>query len=237
MTTKIVIADTETATIKGPVCDFALVEIDEELNVLKEVQALIDPMEPMAPAAQAIHGITNEMVADAPTMAEYLEHYGNPFACDELILIGHNIKFDYKMLQPLLPEKTTQVCTLRMAKNLWPDLDPERENHKLGTLAIMFGLEAGTAHRAMGDVMTALNLLRFIADYSKATSFNDLVKMGTAPLSLDTYIGFGKYGPNGSDKRSPKGTKLRELPLDYVAWLKRQPDMDPDLLAALAARK
>jgi len=235
------VADTETASLAGPVVDFAAVEIDDELNIIGSFESLIDPQCDIAPAAQAIHGISQGMVADAPTMAEYLHGWGNPFGGGEpIIIFGHNVKFDVRMLtlEPrMLPQEFTQACTLRMSRNLWPDLDPARENHQLGTLAVMFGLERGPAHRAMGDVITCLSLLRHITDVSKVSSFEELVNLGTRTLSLETYINFGKHGPNGTDKAEEKGTKLKDLPKSYVNWLLSQKDMDPDLLAALKQRQ
>lgn len=230
---KICVADTETATMKGPIVDMAAIFIDEELNETSRVETLIDPQCKIAPAAQAVHGISQDMVADAPTMAEYVENWGNPFAVEpgqQLIIIGHNVQFDIRMFVQagLLPQTYTKVCTLRMARNLWPDLNEEEANHKLGTLAVMFGLETGPAHRAMGDTVTCLNLLRFIADQTKVGSFEELIALGTRTLSLETKITFGKH----------KGTKLKDLPASYVSWLLNQSDMDPDLREALMpARK
>lgn len=226
---KIFVGDTETATITGPVCDFAALQIDEELNVIATHESLIDPGVRITPATQAVHNISNEMVADAPTMAEYLGLYGNPFkvtADDKLYFIAHNAQFDCRMLGELLPEKYTRVCTLRMVRNLWPDIEDHGGNHKLATLAIMFGLETGPAHRAMGDTVTCLNLIRYIADVTKVSSFDELMKLGTRTLSLDTKIGFGKH----------KGMRLKELPMSYVEWICKQQDMDADLREALATR-
>jgi exodeoxyribonuclease X len=226
---RIFTADTETATMKGPIVDLAFIEIDENLEVVGTYESLIDPLVPIAPAAQAVHGISQAMVADAPTMAEMLARDGNFLGEGEpIIIFGHNVQFDCRMLdaEGVLPREYTKGCTLRMARNMWPDLDDERENHKLGTLAIMFGLESGPAHRAMGDAVTCLNLLRHIADTGKVSSFDELLALGTRTLSLDTKITFGKH----------KGMKLKNLPIGYVEWVCKQTDMDPDLRAALAVR-
>lgn len=222
----IAVIDTETASLNGGVCDLAFIEIDEELEILSTYESLIDPCQRIVPAAQAIHGITNEMVADQPTMAELIERDGNRFAVEDLILIGHNVQFDCRMLADVLPANYTKVCTLRMARNLWTELKKDEENHKLGTLAIMFGLESGPAHRAMGDAVTCLNLLRYITRAAKVTSFKNLIQLGTSPLSLETRINFGKH----------EGMRLRELPISYVQWICNQQSMDPDLRAALAVR-
>lgn len=225
---KIVVADTETASIKGGIVDLAVIEIDENLDIIRQTESLIDPQIPIVPAAEAIHGISQSMVADAPTAAEFIEHFGNPFAgADELVLIGHNIAFDYRALAAagFMPENVVKCCTLRMSKNLWPDLDEDVANHKLGTLAVMFGLEKGTAHRAMGDTVTCLNLLRHIAKESGVGSFDELLGLGRRVLSGETKISFGKH----------RGTKLKDLDSGYKRWLLNQSDMDPDLIAALKA--
>lgn len=225
---RVIVCDTETASLKGPVVDFAFVEIDSELNIIREVQSLIDPQCPIQAGAQAVHGISDEMVADAPTMAEYIENYGNPFTVDEgddLVFIAHNAQFDFRMLKAVLPPRVTQICTLRMSRNMWPDL-PEGENHQLGTLAVKFKLERGVAHRAMGDVITCLNLLRHLAAVGKVGSFEELLELGKRSLTLEAKMTFGKH----------KGTKLKDLDMGYVSWMLRQPDMDPELLAALATR-
>ena len=226
---KIVVTDTETAKMTGPIVDLAVVEIDENLEVISTFETLIDPVVRIAPAAQVVHGITQAMVADAPTMAEFRELFPNPFASDDgLIVIGHNVQFDCRMLAQaeLLPADYTKVCTLRMARNMWPDINEEEENHKLGTLAIMFGLETGPAHRAMGDVVTCLNLLRHMADCARVGSFQELMELGQRTLSMDTKMSFGKH----------KGMKLGDLPKSYCQWVCNQADMDPDLRAALATR-
>ena len=229
MSFKAIVADTETASMKGPVCDLALIEIDSELNVIDKLEVLLNPGRKMAPAAQEVHGITDAMVEAQPTMAEFIEANGNPFFVEPgetLYFIAHNAQFDARMLADVLPEDVKKVCTLRMARNLWPDLDPEEQNHKLGTLAIMFGLERGPAHRAMGDAVTCLNLLRLIADTAKVGSFEELMELGRRPLSLESKITFGKH----------KGMKLGALPMDYVRWLCGNKDMDADVREALAVR-
>jgi exodeoxyribonuclease X len=226
MTSHYYVVDTETASMKGPIVDFALIEINENLDIVRVYESLVDPLTRIVPAAQAVHGITQAMVADAPTMAELVERDGNPFASDgPITLIGHNIRFDVRMLQQanLLPEKFSQVCTLRTARNMWSDLVEDEENHKLGTLAVMFCLETGPAHRAMGDCVTCLSLLRHMA--GAFSSFDDLMLAGTRVLSPDTKMTFGKH----------RGMKLRDLPSGYIKWVLAQEDMDPDLKAALVA--
>ena len=223
------VVDTETATMNGPVVDLAAIEINENLEVVRSYETLLKPHRPIVPAAQSVHGISNAQVADAPTLQEWVDGLGhNPFDVPgHLVIVAHNAQFDCRMLaaEELLPEQYTKCCTLRIARNLWPDLDEAEANHKLGTLAVLFSLEAGPAHRAMGDAVTCLNLLRYIANYARVGSFEELIALGTRTLSGDTRISFGKH----------KGTKLKDLPHSYVSWCLGQDGFDPDLIAALKA--
>ena len=221
--------DTETASLDGGVCEFAAMEIDTQGNVLRQVQSLIDPQVPISAGAGGIHGIRDEDVADAPTLEQFVQVHGNPFPGDNVVLIGYRVEFDLKMCESILPEKYQALDLLKVARNLWPDAD----NQKLQTLAYKFKLETGVAHRALGDVLTTVNLLRHIMRNTGA-DFDGVLEMSRQPLSLDTYIGFGKHGPMGTDKIDGKrGTRLRNLPKSYIRWYLGTADGDPDLKAAL----
>ena len=225
------IVDTETAKMTGPIVDLAVIEVDANLDVIATYECLVDPQEPISPAAQAVHGITDAMVADAPTMAELIARDGSPFPHDEPItVIAHNAQFDCRMLAQagLLPANYTRACTLKMARAIWPGLDMERCNHKLGTLAIMFGLETGPAHRAMGDTATLLNLLRHMAKVNGAASLDDLLALGTRHIAQTDKLNFGS---------KHKDDLIKGVPKSYIAWMmKNVTDLDPDLKAALDIR-
>lgn len=221
--------DTETASLDGGVCEFAAMEIDAQGNVLREVHSMIDPQVPISASAGGVHGIRDEDVADAPTLEQFVQVYGTPFPGDSPVLIGYRVEFDLKMCASILPGKYQALDLLRVARNLWPEAD----NHKLQTLAYQFRLPSGTAHRALGDVATTVSLLRHIMATTGA-DFDGVLEMSKQPLSLDTYIGFGKHGPMGTDKLDGKrGTKLRNLPKSYIRWYLGTADGDPDLKAAL----
>jgi exodeoxyribonuclease X len=213
--------DTETADKDGGVCEIAIVQIDEACNIVGEHESLIDPERPISDEAGGVHGLRIEDLLDKPTMDEFIEVYGNPFVDDDLVLIAFNAKFDERQVKKYLPSKYRVMCALRLARNLWP----ERESHKLQTLAYAFRLGTGPAHRAMGDVVTLVNLLKHMMAET-GMSFQQLLELSQQPLSLETRITFGKH----------KGDKLKDLPISYVRWILGQADMDQDLKDALAVR-
>ena len=223
---RIIILDTETAGLKPPanggsgVCDIALMVVNEDFDVLWQTESLIDPGCAISPEAMGVHHITEEMVWDKPTLLEFMEMHEMPLY-DADVVIGHHVEFDCRFLMDYLPEDFKSLDTLKLARNAWPDA----ESHKLQTLRYTFKLDAGDAHRAMGDVITTLNLAKHLMAWY-GTDFNGLMSLMSAPLSLDTKIHFGKH----------RGERLRDLPKNYVDWLLNKADIDPDLRAALAVR-
>ena len=129
-----------------------------------------------------------------------------------------NCQFDIRMVREVLPQDFGKLCTLKLSRNLWPDL----ESFKLQSLRYRWGLAAGDAHRAMGDVVTCISLMRFICQ-TKGVTLGQLVQMSNQPLSLDSKLPFGKH----------RGVKLRDVPKSYLSWaLREMKELDPDLRAA-----
>lgn len=216
------IFDTETAGLEGGVCDIAIVRINNNFEVVWEAESLCDPERPISPGAQEIHGISDEMVWAEPTLGEFMNAQGWPFSRDDLVVGGHNTQFDCRMLKDHMPALYRKVCTLRLARDIYPDAP----DHKLQTLRDMLGLEGGTAHRAMGDVVTCINLLKAMAE-TTSMDLEGLVNLASRPMDGSTKMAFGKH----------KGVALRDLPASYVSWLLGTSGLDPDLRRALLARK
>lgn len=217
------VIDTETAGLDGGVCDIAIAEINDNFEIVAQVESLINPERPIKASASGVHHIVDGMVRDAPTLAQFMDATGNPFDEQGVVLAGHNVSFDCRMLGDYMPTQYTKLDTLRLARNFWVE---ETEDHRLQTLRYTFGLEAGPAHRAMGDVITCISLLRYMAvRYDK--TLDELIELARRPVSLETRITFGKH----------KGTKLKDLDNGYVNWLLNKADnLDPDLREALLSR-
>ena len=196
-----IIGDTETTGLRGKVCEIAWIEIDSEFNVLNRVQSLIDPEIPIEPGAMQIHGITDDMVRDAPTIEEFYSVV-HPRKYESIVLMAHNVSFDYKFLAPHMPIDGT-LCSLQLARKLLPTA----ANHKLQTLRSELGLPGGEEHRAMGDCISVLALLQHLCKISFKT-LDQHVKISENPVMLDV-MPYGKH----------KGEKIADLPKDYRLWL------------------
>jgi DNA polymerase-3 subunit epsilon len=126
--------------------------------IVGEFTTLIDAGVPVPPIVQAIHGITDEMLAGQPKPEEVFPLF-RAFIADS-VLVAHNAAFDVRFLRHEfaglkmgLPNR--HVCTLEMSRLRFPRL-PDRT---LETVYLHLFPEAGLHrqnHRALDDArMTA----------------------------------------------------------------------------------
>lgn len=150
-----IVLDTETTGLdytKEKMVEFAAVRL-ENGKIKDEFQTLINPQQHIRKSSIAIHGITSEMVEDAPTeeeaMPKILEFMG------DYPIVAHNAIFDYSFINEAAKRVTgnginnERIDTQQMFKEVYPDL----EAHGLNALTDKFKVELTNHHRAMGDTM------------------------------------------------------------------------------------
>lgn len=113
---------------------------------------LVNPGRPIPPASTAVHGITDEMVEDAPTVAEAVARF-HRFA-EGAVLVAHNAPFDMEFLRRA--EGVTGLRfdhpvfdTVLLSAVLWG----QHEVHTLDALAHRLGVAIAEEdrHTALGD--------------------------------------------------------------------------------------
>lgn len=227
------VADTETTgqSDEDRIVEIAWIEIDENLNELSRVYSRIDPERSISASASGVHGITIDMLQDEPTIDEFFNVSLQPPLDRPIVLIAHKADFDKRMMQAPLKragiEIASTLCTLRLARRYLKDA----ENHKLTTLAYQYGLDKGTAHNALGDVIMATSLLRFIAGLAEK-SLHQLMEEAAQPFIIDK-MPFGKH----------RDEPITAMPRSYAQWAvgwagkpPGLPDIDPDLKHTLKLR-
>ena len=150
-----IVLDTETTGLdytKERLVEFAAVRL-ENGKIKDEFQTLINPKQHIRKSSIAIHGITPEMVEDAPTEEEaipqILEFIG------DYPIVAHNAIFDYSFLNEASKRVTGEeienerIDTQQMFREVFPDL----EAHGLNALSEKFKIDLINHHRAMGDTM------------------------------------------------------------------------------------
>ncbi|KFI49922.1 DNA polymerase III [Bifidobacterium biavatii DSM 23969] len=131
-------------------------------------------------------GISNDMVKDAPVLADVLPVFLD-WLGDDLIL-GHNVNFDvnflYDSAETLLGRSVSNdfIDTLRLARYLYPK---ERHN-RLSDLIVRFNIAETQSHRSIADVEQTVAcyqwMLRYMAENGISFPDKDGRRYSDTPL-------------------------------------------------------
>jgi DNA polymerase-3 subunit epsilon len=146
---------TGTAAAGDRITEVAIVRVDAEPRGaapprVSEWSTLVNPGASIPPEIQALTGITNAMVRDAPPFAAIADEVAARTA--GALFVAHNARFDYGFLKHAFArlERTYSarvLCTVRLSRRLYPDA----AHHSLDSLIARHGLPAIDRHRALGD--------------------------------------------------------------------------------------
>lgn len=238
-----IIFDTEMHQLDGDVIEAAwlAVEITEQTHEEDSFHLLMGllepaygqsgckrfkPSQPIAFGAMAVHHIIDADLIDCPPHTDFkLPVFDTPIQ----YIIGHNVDCDTQAINRCGVDTSAikSICTLAMARNLWPDLDA----HNLSALAYRFAYDKKAmrehlknAHNAFADCVTTITLLEEIIREKNITSIEQLYDFSQL-ARIPTHMPWGKH----------KGVLIHELPYSYKNWLFSLADLDPYLRQALEA--
>ncbi len=169
------------------VCEVAILRCQGG-QVLDAVQQLVNPQRPMGAGAYAVHGISDDMLRDAPTFVAVMNDVLELF--HGAVLVGHNTAFDLGFLAAELGllhvpiPAYVALDTLRLARR-----HVSSPGYSLGVLAASLGVEVdGQAHRAMVDVLTTRAVLQRLVEglwSSGVRTVGEYVAAQGGPISLE----------------------------------------------------
>jgi DNA polymerase-3 subunit epsilon len=124
-------------------------------------QSLVNPGRPIPSFITSLTGITNAMVADAPSFRDIAGALAQRL--EARTFVAHNAPFDWGFLSMEFaradrPEALfgPPLCTVRLARRLLKHL-PRRN---LDAVAWHYGIEIESRHRALGDARATAQVLR-----------------------------------------------------------------------------
>ena len=150
-----IVLDTETTGLdytKEKIIEFAAVRL-ENGKVKDTFETLINPKQHIRKSSIAIHGITQDMVEDAPCEAEVLPQIRDFIG--EYPIVAHNAVFDHSFLNEAYKRvfkkkfENQKIDSQQMFKEICPEL----ESHGLAVLTEKFHVTLEHHHRAMDDAM------------------------------------------------------------------------------------
>jgi DNA polymerase-3 subunit epsilon len=145
---------TGTSAAGDRVTEVGIVRVDDGTRI-REWSTLVDPECSIPPGVQALTGITNSMVAGAPTFGQIVDEVAGRLA--GCIFVAHNARFDYGFLKHEFGRlgrsfSARVVCTVKLSRRLFPDAD----RHNLDAVIVRHGLDSADRHRALGDARVLL---------------------------------------------------------------------------------
>jgi DNA polymerase-3 subunit epsilon len=142
------------------IIEIGITKIDQNGNVIDTFESLINPNRDVG--ATHIHGITSEMVLNAPIFSNIAGNILN--ILNESLLVAHNAPFDIKFLMSEFEnsgfeiENYPYICTLSMSRKLFPELPSK----KLISICEYFGIEISNYHSALADSFATAQLLSIL---------------------------------------------------------------------------
>ena len=148
-----IVLDVETTGLdytKEKIIEFAGVRL-ENGKIVDSFETLVNPHQKIRKSSMAVHGITDEMLENAPSEEEIFPKIFE-FIGDNPI-VAHNAIFDYSFLNKTSkrlfnkPFENRYIDTQFMFKEVYPHL----ESCGLDCLMDIFKVKYSTRHRAMAD--------------------------------------------------------------------------------------
>ncbi|MDN3256576.1 DEDDh family exonuclease [Streptomyces sp. MA25(2023)] len=136
----------------------AVYRLDARGEVEDHWYTLVNPERDPGPVW--IHGLTSEVLRDAPLFPDVAEEFAARL--DGRVLVAHNAVFDWQMIarEYARAERAAPVrqrlCTIALSKAL----DLPLPNHKLESLAAHFGVVQQRAHHALDDARVLAEAFR-----------------------------------------------------------------------------
>ena len=169
------------------IIEVAIVLFDGQ-NIIDTYETLIHPERSIPWNITRLTGIKDEMVVDAPKFYEVAKKIVE--MTEGAIFVAHNVRFDYQFLREEFGRlgftfSRKQLCTVRLSRKAFPGL----RGYGLSKLIDHFDIPIAARHRAMGDTMATVDVLRRILategnEEMTSTMINQGVKESRLPKNI-----------------------------------------------------
>ncbi len=162
--------------------------IHNGINVIDRYHTLINPNQKIPVYITALTGISNAMVASAPTFEEVADEI---YAyLHDAVFVAHNVNFDYSFIKHQLKNSgydlnVKKLCTVRLGRKIFPGLP----SYSLGNFCRSMGIEIENRHRAGGDADATAKLFTKMLQQEGAQQHVDkMLKKTSSEQWLPTHL-------------------------------------------------
>jgi len=198
-------------------------------RVVEEWSSLVNPGTRIPGNITQFTGISNDMVAGAPTFAELRDEILTRLS--GRLFVAHNARFDYGFLKSEfrrldLRFSSPVLCTVKLSRRI----DPDVRGHGLDAVIERHGLACSARHRALGDARVLADFLAHLRAERDPGELDAIVRELTRavqlPPQLDPQLaddlpeGPGVYrffGEDGALLYVGKSNQLRTRVLSHFA--------------------
>lgn len=154
-------------------------------EIVDRYSQLIHPEYVIDPFITSLTGITNEMVADMPSILDVKDDVLSFLG--DYIIIGHNTSFDMNFLNEAFGTELNNeyMDTMQFARKVYPELG----HHRLSDLTVYLGL-SNNEHRALADCIATKELYDAIKQTMEEKGFGieDLWKGHRGKIDISTIV-------------------------------------------------
>jgi DNA polymerase-3 subunit epsilon len=147
-----VIVDTETVSMGGPVCEISVISAHDGQVLLN---TLVNPQAPIVPAAQAVHGISEDEVSapGVPTWAHIYSMFEQ--VTHDRVILAYNSDYDRGVIESDCARYNIPSAHISTHRLRWVDVMMPRTHYAQSRK----WMKNDGGHRALGDVVQTRNHL------------------------------------------------------------------------------
>ncbi len=177
------------------------VVISDGQKVLETYQTLLNPGRHIPWNVTMIHGITDDMVVDAPRFEDVADELFDML--QNRVFVAHNASFDFGFVKKELQSvgydfSPRKICSVRFARRLEKGL----KSYSLKALASFYQVVNPRAHRALADAETTAEIFHRLlvkpdAELALKEFLNQKNRESTLPPNIDKQVLKGLPGKPG----------------------------------------
>lgn len=156
-------------------------------KVVETFETLINPQQPIPYFIQAMTGISDSMVSNAPLFEEVAEKIYS--LLEHNIFVAHNVNFDYSFVLAHMKAcgyelHCKKLCTVRLSRKIFPGL----ASYSLGKLCDALDIPIQNRHRAGGDTAATVKVFELLLQHDKEQHISKALQRNSKDAVLPPHV-------------------------------------------------